>query len=67
MARRRSTLIEVRCKTEAAHENMDKILHGRSRLGAQSLKNVLLPRTGMSRGSQIMVTIKSAIPKLNRR
>ena len=67
MARRRSTLIEVRCKTEAAHENINKILYGRSRLGAQSLKNVLLLRTAMSRGSQIMVTIKSAIAKLNRR
>ena len=67
-ARRRSTRITAKCTTEAAHEILVKIKYGRSRFSvAQSWRNVLLLKISKRRGSQIMVTIKSAIAKLNRR
>lgn len=66
-AMKRSMLIAAICSTEAEHESIDKITYGSSKSGAQSLKNVLLVKIATTRGSHAMVTVKSAMAKLNRR
>ncbi|RMX59049.1 hypothetical protein pdam_00010002 [Pocillopora damicornis] len=66
-AMKRSMLIAAICSTEAEHESIDKITYGSSKSSAQSLKNVLLVKIATTRGSHAMVTIKSAMAKLNRR
>ena len=66
-AMKRSMLIAAICATEVEHESIDKITYGSSKSGAQSLKNVLLMKIATTRGSHAMVTIKSAMAKLNKR
>ncbi|KAL9970936.1 hypothetical protein ACROYT_G023399 [Oculina patagonica] len=66
-ARRRSMLIAAKCTTDTVDEILEMKTKTSSKLVAQSFRNIRFPRRVTNTGSHTMVTIKSAIAKLNRR